>query len=155
MSLVRTRPWCRGHSRIGVTPDVSARSFDRPREREAPDVLHGTWLNGQDAKVELAGLTLVVAVKTHCDGCRAFVDSELSELSGFKVIVVSATNDLDGEWVGARRPILVSPDGLAALGITWPPFYVVVDAERRRIVTEGVVFAPEQVAAEIARYLPS
>jgi hypothetical protein len=42
---------------------------------------------------------------------------------------------------------------LVELGIRWPPFYVLIDPAVQRVITEGVVFAPSQVAAEIAPYL--
>jgi hypothetical protein len=49
---------------------------------------------------------------------------------------------------------VVAPDVLKELEIRWPPFYVLVDPQERRVITEGVVFAPAQVASEIASFLP-
>jgi hypothetical protein len=82
------------------------------------------------------------------------VHSPLSELEGQRVVIVSATDDPDGEWAGSLQPVLVAPDVLAALDIRWPPFYVLIDPESRRVVTEGVVFDSAQVALETARYRP-
>jgi hypothetical protein len=128
-------------------------SFDSPRPRAAPDVLVGTSLRGEREVRKLQGLNLIVAIKQSCDGCRDFVFSDLEELRGTPVVVVSATTDLNAEWVDAVQSILVSPDVLQELDIRWPPFYVLIDADEQRVVTEGVVFAPSQVAAEIAPFL--
>ena len=128
-------------------------SFDPPRQRPAPDVISGLTLRGEKEARKLEGLTLIVAIKQTCDGCRDFVFSDLVELSDTPVVIVSATGDLNAEWVDALQPILVAPDVLKALEIRWPPFYVLVDPQERRVVTEGVVFAPSQVASEIAPYL--
>jgi hypothetical protein len=137
-----------------VTSETGTHSFDRSREREAPASLSGHWLNGEPVTINLAQLTLLVAIKHQCDGCREFVRSPLSELEGQRVIVVSATDDPDGEWVGSSQPVLVAPDVLAALDIRWPPFYVLIDPASRRVVTEGVVFDAAQVARETARFRP-
>ena len=37
--------------------------------------------------------------------------------------------------------------------IRWPPFYVVVAPHPPRVVVEGVAFAPDQVRAEIERWI--
>jgi hypothetical protein len=128
-------------------------SFEPPRPRPAPDVLVGATLEGEQQVRKLQGLTLIVAIKQSCDGCRDFVFSDLRELAGTPVVIVSATTDLNAEWVDAVQPILVAPDVLMELEIRWPPFYVLIDPLHRRVVTEGVVFAPGQVASEIAPYL--
>jgi hypothetical protein len=103
----------------------------------------------------LVGLTLIVAVKQNCDGCRDFIFSELHELSSVPVLILSATGDDNDEWTNARQHVIVAPQMLQELDIRWPPFYVLVDPEQRLVVTEGVVFGPAQVAKEIASYLSS
>jgi hypothetical protein len=128
-------------------------SFDRPRPRPAPSSVTGHTLNGDDVMKTLDVLTLIVAIKQSCDGCLDFVTSPLEELNHVAVLIVSATDDLNGEWADAQHDVVVSPELLVALGIRWPPFYVLVDPETQRVVTEGVVFAPAQVAEEIAAYL--
>ena len=130
-----------------------AHSFDRPRERAAPASVHGHWANGDEVTVALDGLTLIVAIKAHCDGCTDFVHSTLDELRGVKVLVLSESQDLEGEWANAVQPVLVAPDTLRELDVRWPPFYVLVDPATSRVVTEGVVFGPAQVAMEIAPHL--
>jgi hypothetical protein len=133
-----------------VTP---VRSFDSPRGRPAPTSISGHTLSGESVTHEMSGLTLVVAVKTSCDGCRDFVHSDLEELSDVTVLIVSATNDLTGEWDGAVQQVIVAPEALTALDVRWPPFYVLVSPDEQRVLVEGVVFGPAQVAAEIAAYL--
>jgi hypothetical protein len=110
-------------------------------------------LRGEKEVRKLEGLTLIVAIKQTCDGCRDFVFSELEELRDTPVVIVSATSDLHDEWAGAVQSILVAPDALKELDIRWPPFYVLVDPQERRVVSEGVVFAPQQVASEIKPFL--
>lgn len=134
-----------------MTPDVS--SFDPPRDRPVPTQIAGHTLDGDAVTLSLEALTLIVAIKSSCDGCHDFVHSDLDELSGVAVIVVSAGGDPDGEWTNAVQRVIVAPQTLAALDIRWPPFYVLVDPLMKRIVTEGVVFAPAQVAREIAPHL--
>lgn len=129
------------------------RSFDAPRQRSAPVSFTGTSLDGETVTVIFEGLTLLVAVKPSCDGCRDFVQSALHELDRVSVVVVSAVFDDHGEWVGAVRPVIVAPDVLEVLDVKWPPFYVLIDPGPARVVTEGVVFGPAQVAREIAPFL--
>ena len=50
----------------------------------------------------------------------------------------------------ARRPVWRAPALLEALGVTWPPFYVALNDDPLHVVAEGVVFAPEQIASELA-----
>jgi hypothetical protein len=135
-----------------VTSDFNARSFDRPRERVAPDSLVGHWSSGDDVTIELSGVTLVVAIKSNCDGCREFIGADLSELS-VPVLVVSADEDTAKEFSDARQPVFVSPEALRLLDVKWPPFYVLIDAVSRKVLTEGVLFGVAQVAAEIEPFL--
>jgi hypothetical protein len=130
------------------------RSFDASRERPAPISISGRTLAGEIVTHEMNGPTLVVAIKSSCDGCRDFVHSGLEELAGVSVLVLSASDDVLGEWQGAAQRVIVAPEALDALGIRWPPFYVLIDPERQRVVVEGVVFGPSQVATEIAAHLP-
>jgi hypothetical protein len=136
-----------------VTPEFRARSFDQPRERVVPEHLAGVDLRGEAMSHLVSGPTLVVAVKHSCDGCREFVFSALPELANVTVVVVSATDDPSGEWAGAGQQIMVAPELLRQLDVRSPPFYVLVDVPGPRVVSEGVVFAPSQVAEEIAPYL--
>jgi hypothetical protein len=103
----------------------------------------------------LVGLTLVVAIKQSCDGCRDFIFSELNELSSVPVLILSATGDNNGEWGDSLQQVIIAPQLLSDLDVRWPPFYVLIDPEQRLVVTEGVVFGPAQVAREIGSFLSS
>lgn len=135
-----------------VTSEFDARSFDRARERAVPNSLSGHWSNGAEETIALSEVTLVVAIKSNCDGCRAFLDADLNELR-VPVLIMSEEEDDTGEWRDARRPVFISPDGFRLLDVRWPPLYVLVDPVAGRVLTEGVLFGPEQVASEIAAYL--
>jgi len=137
-----------------VTSDLGPRSFDRPRERPAPSQLTGHWSHGGDAVVSPNRLTLLVVIKTNCDGCHDFLFSDLAAFADIDVLFISATDDTDHEWIDAPRPVLVAPEVLLALDVRWPPFYVLVDPVAGLVRTEGVVFGPSQVATEIASFLP-
>jgi hypothetical protein len=115
--------------------------------------LCGHWSNGDDVTVDLTALSLLVVIKANCDGCHDFLFSDLSAFSGLDVIFMSANDDEGQEWIDAPRRVLVAPDALAVLEVKWPPFYVLVDASAGLVRTEGVLFAPAQVAAEIAPFL--
>ena len=133
--------------------DFRARSFDAPRERPAPKVLVGVTPGGEQRHVELRRTTLVVAIKPDCDGCRDFLHADLHEFSNVDVVFMSATTS--DEWRDAPFDVLVAPEMMKELDIRSAPFYVVIDPLSLRVVTEGVVFGPSQVAAEIAGALPS
>ena len=136
-----------------VTSEFDARSFDRPRERAAPNALHGHWLSGgADVTVKLTELTLVVAVKSHCDGCQEFINADVSDVR-VPVLVISADDGISSEWREARQPVFVSPEAFRLLDIRWPPIYVLIDPGARRVLSEGVLFGVQQVAKEIGPYL--
>jgi hypothetical protein len=136
-----------------VTSEFDARSFDRPRERAAPSALNGHWCSGgAEETVNLTELTLVVAIKSHCDGCQEFINADLGDL-GVPVLVISADDGISSEWHETRQPVFVSPEAFRLLDVRWPPFYVLIDPVARRVVSEGVVLAVPQVAAEIGPLL--
>ncbi len=95
--------------------------------------------------------TLVVAVKPECDGCVEFVRGDLSVFQGVEVVVASAA--ASDEWRDAPHSVWVSPELLEVLGIAAPPFYVFIDPTTSRVLVEGAVLSPAQVAAEIAPFL--
>jgi hypothetical protein len=99
-------------------------------------------------------LTLIIVIKTNCDGCHDFLYSDLNEFADVDVLFVSATVDSNGEWTDAPRKVLVAPDALLALDVKWPPVYLLVDPVAGVVRSEGVLFGPSQVAAEIASFLP-
>lgn len=126
-------------------------SFDKPRERPAPSVLRGRSAEGEAFEIVLRSLTLVVAIKPDCDGCRDFVEGDLVELDHLEVVLVSATSS--DEWARARRPVLIAPELLTELEIRAAPVYVLIDPARERVLSEGALFSPAQVASEIASYV--
>jgi hypothetical protein len=134
-----------------VTPDLNVHSFDRPRDRPAPDVLSGRWSNGDEVEIQLTRRTLLIAIKANCDGCRAFLNASLDEFNRLDVVFVASLDD--EEWSGYSRPVLISPDTLQHLDVRSPPFYVLIDPATLVVLSEGVVFGPSQVATEIARFL--
>jgi hypothetical protein len=136
-----------------VTSEFDARSFDRPRERAAPSALNGHWCSGgAEETVNLTELTLVVAIKSHCDGCQEFINADLGDL-GVPVLVISADDGISSEWHETRQPVFVSPEAFRLLDVRWPPFYVLIDPVARRVLSEGVLFGVQQVAKEIGPYL--
>jgi hypothetical protein len=135
-----------------VTSEFNAQSFDRLRERAAPDALSGHWSNGAEDTIALSEVTLVVAIKAQCDSCRTFLDDDLDVL-GVPVVIVSAEDDHAGEWGDAHHSVFISPDAVRLLDLRGPPQYVLVDPVARRVLNEGVLFNAAQVASEIAPYL--
>jgi len=131
--------------------DFRARSFDPPRDRTAPRLLRGCSLEGEKRQLVIDRPTLVIAVKPLCDGCRQFVDGDLSVFHGIDVVIASATPS--EEWRGASHSVWVSPELLEALGVTAPPFFVLIDPRTLRVLVEGAVFSPAQVASEIGPVL--
>ncbi len=129
------------------------RTFDAPRPRSTPKSFEALTLDGNRVTHVFEGMTLLVAIKSNCDGCRDFVQAPLEEFAGLHVVIVSANATRHDEWSGASHPIVVAPEILELLDIRWPPFYVLIDAARERVVTEGVVFGPSQVYQEILPFL--
>lgn len=133
--------------------DFRVSSFDPARERPAPTTFQGHSLDGEERTFVLTRITLVVAVKPHCDGCHAFIHGDVSALKGVDVLLVSALSSDDGEWDAAARDVVIAPQLLEELEIRSAPHYVVIDPATSRVVAEGVPFAPGQVASEIATFL--
>ena len=132
--------------------DFHVHSFDTPRDRPAPRTLSGRSLSGDELTVVFVGPTLIVAVKPNCDGCRDFVHGDLRDLANVQVIVVSATPG-DQEWNTTRQPIVVAPEFMDELEIRSAPWYVLIDPASSRVLGEGTLFNPAQVASEIASLL--
>ena len=108
-----------------------------------------TDVDGATSTFVVSGPVLIVAVKADCDGCRSFYSGDVGALDGIDVIIVAAEVAGVREFASASRRVYAAPDLLAALGVTWPPFFVLVAPAPARVVVEGIAFSPEQVAAEI------
>lgn len=133
--------------------DFQPSSFDAPRERPAPTRFHGRVLDDEERTYVLKRTTLIVAVKPHCDGCRAFTHGDLALLRDVDVLIVSADVSDEGEWDSALNDVVVAPELIEALEIRGAPHYVVIDPTSSRVVYEGIAFTPTQVAHEIVRFL--
>ena len=129
------------------------RSFDAPHERPAPRALVGRTLDGEEVSLELGRMTLVAAVKSHCDGCRTFLESDLAEFANVDVVIISATQE--EEYRASQHVVIVAPDVMVELEIRAAPFYVLIDSSTSMVVAEGSIFSPAQVASEIAPYVVS
>jgi hypothetical protein len=129
------------------------RSFDPPRERSAPRVLRGHFLDGREWSLELAKTTLVVAVKANCVGCREFLSSDSGALARLDVVAICQSAGDGGEWRSSTSLVVVAPELWRQLEIRSAPFYVVIDPVSVRVVQEGVVFGFEQVVEEVRPFL--
>ena len=96
--------------------------------------------------------TLLIAVKSNCDGCQLFYSSELAEFEDVRVVLVVRDSQSIIEIGETRQEIFIGTELLSDLKITWPPFYALVELGPTRVVTEGVAFDPVQVAREIAKF---
>ncbi len=116
-----------------------------------PSSLTGVDSQGVRVTVTFARRTLVLAVKPNCDSCHDFLSGPPTAFEGFDVVLVSATPFAEDVIVAGR--LLVAPEWMAQARIVTAPSYTVIDPSEGRVVTEGVAFAPSQVAREIATYL--
>ena len=130
-----------------------ARSIDPPRERAAPRRYRGVDLAGQPVEGEFNDLTLVVAIKEDCVGCRSVLESPADAFGDVATLLVAARRSSESWWSPTNHRVIVSQELLADLDVRFPPFYVLIDPQRQRVISEGVVFGPEQVREELAGYL--
>jgi hypothetical protein len=128
---------------------MGLRSVDAPRERPAPSSYLVHLSGDNEQRRHFSALTLVVAVKPGCDGCRDFIEGGHDLEKVVDVVVVAALDDPAWE----ARDVVVSSGLWRDLEIRSAPFYVLVDAARSLVVAEGSVFSAAQVAEEIAEYL--
>ena len=119
---------------------MTLRSIDRPRRRPAPTSV----LLDSGEVLHLTPGTVVVAVKSQCDGCRHFLDGPV--VAGWRVLPVA----VDAES-GAHDHVVTSAALVAALDIRSAPFFVAVDGSPLEVVSEGVPFD----LAHLAEVLPA
>ncbi len=129
------------------------RSFDATRDRRAPRSYRGVTLTGEEVQGEFDSPTLVVAVKENCLGCQCVFESPLGAFGAVTTMIVAARTSSEPFWHTSSHRVIVSELLLEELDIRWPPFYVLIDPSNEKVLSEGVVFAPEQVREEIAPYL--
>lgn len=108
---------------------MTLRSFDAPRRRPAPTTV--LLDNGETFYLEPG--TVFVAVKSHCDGCRAFLDGPV--VAGWQVVPIA----VDAE-IATHGHVVVSAGLVAALDIRSAPFFMAVDGSPLEVVSEGVPF---------------
>ena len=128
---------------------MGLRSIDSPRRRPAPTTAHLTDSAGATHLLTLEPRTLIVAVKSNCDGCRPFVEDLSIEFSDWRLIVVTRDSM---PTAADQRPVWLAPELLDALEIASAPFFVALDGSPLNVVTEGVVFAPEQVVRVLSEF---
>ncbi len=120
------------------------RSVDPPRPRDIPTQI----VSDDGTVVAFTSPTLVVAVKTNCDGCAAFYDGDLTPLGDVAVYLIA--REPSPTWHTSRHRVLVAPSAFDALEIRSAPAYVLVSGHPPRLVSEGIAFEPQQVADEIS-----
>ena len=118
---------------------MTLRSFDAPRRRSVPTSV--SLDNGATFSIEPG--TVFVAVKSHCDGCHAFLSAP--DVAGWRTVPVAT----DAE-IAAHDHVVASAALLTALDIRSAPFFVAVDGSPLEVVSEGVPFD----LAHLAELLP-
>jgi hypothetical protein len=102
---------------------------------------------------EFVGLTLVVAIKEDCWGCRSVLESARDVFGDVATLLVASRPSNEVGWRSTPHPLVVSPELLEQLDVRSPPFYVLIDPQRGIVLSEGVVFGPEQVREEIGAFV--
>jgi hypothetical protein len=127
----------------------------------------GLDLDGQPVEVAVVGSghwTLLIFLSTTCDGCLAMWEALGDPVgSGLATdeVVVAVTRDpgvddpasLRAVAHGALR-VVQSSAGWEAYRVQGPPFFALVDGSAgagTTVATEGVAWAVEQIAADVAR----
>jgi hypothetical protein len=129
------------------------RNFDAPRERPAPTAYEAQTLDGRTVSIPIVGTSLIVAVKGDCDGCHTLLSAPEGSFGDVAVHFVATVASDEAAWRTSVPPVVVAPSLLEALDVRWPPFWVLIDAESQRVLTEGVPFGVEHVASALAPYL--
>ena len=128
---------------------MGLRSIDSPRRRPAP---HSALLisgSGESHRHVFLPRTLIVAVKDNCDGCQAFLTHPEPTFAGWQLLLIS--KDVFATPL-ERQAVWQSSELFDALEISAAPFYVALDGTPLEVVTEGVVFDPQQVVSELSLF---
>jgi hypothetical protein len=110
-------------------------------------------LQGEMVQGEFASPTLILAVKQDCLGCQSVFEAPAGAFGDVSTMIVAARASIEPYWRTTQHRVLVSELLLQELDVRWPPFYVLIDPSSETVISEGVVFAAEQVREEIAPYL--
>jgi hypothetical protein len=127
--------------------------------------VHGTDLRGRPAEVSVRRVgtfTLLLFLSSHCDGCGplwgALDDPAGSGLEGLDIFGLVREEDRRERAAvrrlvprGATGRVLVAPQAFVDYRVHGAPFYVLVDGDRSEVAVEGVAWALEQIAADVAR----
>jgi len=147
-------------------PPRLSRLVPVPTYRDSPVTgicdLRGVDLAGRPLDVEVVGpgrWTLLVFLSSGCYGCREFFaaagDPQASGLVTDESVVV-VTRDADEEdpvaladLAAPGTRLLMSTPAWSAYRVHGPPFFVLADGSRPRVVTEGVAWGVGQVASHL------
>lgn len=110
-------------------------------------------LGGEMVQGEFVSLTLILAVKEDCLGCQSVLEAPAGAFGDVSTMIVAARPSVEPFWRTSKHRVLISELLLQELDIRWPPFYVLINPSSEKVLSEGVVFAPEQVREEIAPHL--
>lgn len=129
------------------------RSIDAPRERPVAREYRGMRLGGELVRGEFDRLTLVLAIKEGCLACDEVLAAPVDAFGAVATLLVAARPSTSPQWRATSHPLVISELLLDQLDVRWPPFYVLISPEGPRVLTEGVLMGPAQVAQEIAPFL--
>jgi hypothetical protein len=110
-------------------------------------------LQGEMVQGQFVSPTLILAVKEDCLGCQSVLEAPEGAFGDVAMMIVAARPSAEPFWRTSQHRVLVSELLLQELDVRWPPFYVLIDPLSEKVLSEGVVFAPDQVREEIAPYL--
>lgn len=128
---------------------MSLRSYDAPRRRAVATEFVARGADGTTVVLRLVGPTLVIVVKSSCEGCRRVLDADPDQ---WGVPAVALCDDVVTalEYESAALVPLIAPEWLVASGVRSAPFYLVV-GERGEVLAEGMPFDAAHLAGELAR----
>lgn len=124
-----------------------------PRPRPAPPQWPIEGPTGILGTFTLTGPTVVVVVKADCDGCRSFFHGAAAALAPATLHLVTRDDPALAAFSGAEPTVWRATALLDELAVRWPPVYLLLAPDPPRVLSEGVVFSPEQVRAELEPYL--
>lgn len=128
-------------------------SFDAPRLRPAPTAYLGVTIDGRDCAGIFSRRHLVIAVKSHCDGCRELLSCDPDSFGIPDVLFVYDEAPTESWIANVHHEVVVSPALLTALEVRSPPLWILVDGEAGRVIAEGVPFGVTDIRDALAQLL--